>query len=376
MKANNIKIIYFLWLTIIVKLFWFNKESRKNVDLFLSNTSFIRVRTKSIFDTFSGMSTGGAGFRSGWGNVISNAVSLAFPSSCVGQLINIGYLSNELDEDDYPYNPNCGAQSQSNNLCFPGNSLVITRERGEIKLENLRIGEHVLIRDLNTMKFKYSKVEIMLHKDKNIYLDDEWIQVEYLGMEKPLVLSPNHLIFIQYLGEKPHEGNCYYSSQIEKAIGIEVTPQLEKQKNLTSIQAKDIKVGDSVIIYSQERVGWVTRVSIISNVNSNQKNYEYVGRYAPLTTDGYLIVNGVLVSSYSRPFPWPMDLLNPSHNLIDLLARPIVNIEVRFKQIFDYTRNGVVKILKYISNISSKYTFDQSIALSLEIIRAISLFVK
>ncbi|KAH8582365.1 hedgehog-type HINT domain [Cryptosporidium sp. chipmunk genotype I] len=374
MKVNNIKIICSFWLIIFIEFISIKKESDRNADVFYSNPSFIRVRTKSIFDTFSGASAGGAGFKSGWGNVISNTISLTFPSSCVGQLINIGYLSNELDEDDYPFNPNCGAQSQSNNLCFPGNSLVVTRERGEIALEDLKIGEHVLIRDLSTMELKYSKVEIMLHKDKNLYLDDEWIQVEYLGMEKPLVLSPSHLIFIQYLGENPHEGNCYYPNQIENVIGTEVTPQLEKKKNLSSIQAKDIKVGDSVIIYSKERISWVTRVSLISNIKSNQK--DYVGRYAPLTADGYLIVNGVLVSSYSKPFPWPMDLLNPSHNLIDLLARPFINAEIRFKKIFDYTRNEISKILRFISNFSSKYTFDQSIALSLEVIRAISLLVK
>lgn len=376
MKDNNKKIICFFLLIIFIEWILFGVDNSENGIFNHSNLSFIRVRTKSVFDMFSGKTGENTEFRSGWGNVISNAISLTFPSSCVGQLMNIGYLSSELDEDDYPFNANCGAQSQSNNLCFPGNSLIITRERGEIELKDLNVGEHVLIRDFNTMELRYSKVEIMLHKDKNLYIHDEWIQIEHLGMRKPLVLSPNHLIFIQYLGETPQEENCFNHNPIKNIIGIEVTPLLERKKNLHSIQAKEIKVGDSIIIHSKERVSWVTRVSLISNLKNKLKDHRYIGRYAPLTTDGYLIVNGVLVSSYSKPFPWPMDLLNPSHKLIDFLARPFINIEIRFKRTFGYIKREIKWILKFISSISSKYTFDQSIALSLEVIRAISLLVK
>ncbi|OII75185.1 hedgehog-type HINT domain-containing protein [Cryptosporidium ubiquitum] len=376
MKVNHTKIICFFLLIIFAEWILLKIDSSENGIVHRLNLSFIRVRTKSIFDTFSGVTGGNGEFRSGWGNVISNAISLTFPSSCVGQLINIGYLSSELDEDDYPFNPNCGAQSQSNNLCFPGNSLIITKERGEIELKDLNIGDHILIRDLNTMELRYSKVEIMLHKDKNLYFNDEWIQVEYLGMKEPLVLSPNHLIFTQYLGETPQEGNCLNPKLIENVIGVETTPLLEKKRDIYSIQAKDIQVGDSVVIYSKERVSWVTRVSLISNVKNKLKEYKYIGRYAPLTADGYLIVNGVLVSSYSKPFPWPMDLLNPSHRFIDLLARPFINAEIHFQKIFEYTKREIKWILRFISSISSKYTFDQSIALSLEVIRAISLLIK
>lgn len=348
----------------------------KNGIVFRASSSFIRIRTKSIFDSFSGVTGGGSGFRSGWGNVISNAISMTFPSSCVGQLINIGYLSSELDEDDYPYNPNCGSQSLTNNLCFPGSSLVTTKERGEIELKDLNLGEHVLVRDFNTMELRYSRVEVMLHKDENLHVNDEWIQVSYLGMRKPLVLSPNHLIFIQYLGESPQEGSCFEPNLVMNLVGVEVTPLSGRKVDIYSVQAKDIMVGDSVIIDSRERISWVTGVSLISSLENQLKERKYVGRYAPFTTDGYLIVNGVLVSSYSRPYPWPMDLLNPSHWLIDLLARPFINIEIRLQTTFTYTRNWIKRVLEKIGDLSPRYTFDQTTALTLEIVRAISLFVK
>ncbi|KAJ1611774.1 signal peptide and hedgehog-type HINT domain-containing protein [Cryptosporidium canis] len=366
---------YFL-LTVFVGWSLFRSEDGGSDSAFQSDLSFIRVRTKSIFDSFSGISAGSGGFRSGWGNVISNAISMAFPSSCVGQLINIGYLSSELDEDDYPYNPNCGAPSQSNNMCFPGNSLISTRERGEIELKDLSLGEHVLVRDFKTMELRYSKVEIMLHRDENLYISDEWIQVSYLGMRRPLVLSPNHLLFIHSLGENPQDGGCHEPDQIKSALGIEKTPPLERRMNIYSIQAKDIMVGDSIIVDSKRRVSWVTRVSLVSSQGNPSSSHQYVGRYAPLTTDSYLIVNGVLVSSYSRPFPWPLELLNPSHWLIDLLARPFISMEVRSLVAFEQARDWTRWLLQKVSSLSSKYTFDHTTALSLEIVRAISLIVK
>lgn len=376
MREASMKIICYFMLALFLELILFESQDGNDGTVPQTSSSFIRVRTKSIFDSFSSMSGGSTGFRSGWGNVISNAISMTFPSSCVGELINIGYLSNDLDEDDYPFNPNCGAQSQSNNLCFPGNSLVSTKERGEIELKDLKIGEHVLVRDFNTMELRYSQVDIMLHRDENLYISDEWVQISYLGMRKPLVLSPNHLIFIQNLGESPQEGSCFEPNLVKNLIGIEVTPSSESKMDVYSIQAKDTMVGNSVIIDSKERVSWVTGVSLISSPENQLKEHKHVGRYAPLTADGYLIVNGVLVSSYSRPYPWPTDLLDPSHRLIDLLVRPLVNIEIRLQRAFGHTMDVIRRVLKKISDFSSKYTFDQTTALSLEIVRAISLIVK
>ncbi|KAF7459398.1 hedgehog-type HINT domain protein [Cryptosporidium felis] len=375
MKSKKVRRLAFLLLASLSSWF-FSGEKDSKVGPKVQVQSLLNLRTRSIFDSFAGVSGGSGGFRSGWGNVISNAISLSFPSSCVGQLLNIGYLSSELNEDDYPYNPNCGAQSQSNNLCFPGNSLVVTRKRGEIEMRSLEPGEEIQVRDLRTMELRFSRVELMLHRDRETYSEDEWVELEYTGMRRPLVLSPNHLIFIQFLGDNPQEGGCFFSSKIEEGLGLETTPLSETKKSLHSIQAKDARPGDSVIIDSRKRVGWITKVTVKSSLESKVSGGNYFGRFAPLTTDGYLIVNGVLVSSYSKPFPWPAEILHPTHQLLDLLIRPFLFLETHFQRFPPFFRESITRILKSASKVSSKYIFDRSIVLSLEAVRAISLLIR
>ncbi|KAK6589430.1 hypothetical protein RS030_203221 [Cryptosporidium xiaoi] len=374
------KILVILFVIIIntrnIKVTYVNFENNLNENKSLIKESFIRLRTKSIFDSFSSISTGSGSFRSGWGNVISNAITLAFPSSCVGQLLNIGYVSNEYDEDDYPYNPICGAQSQSNNLCFPGTSKVVSRDRGEIMMKDLEVGEYILTRDIKTMEFKYSIVELMLHNDKNMYIEDEWVVVEYLGMKEPLIISPDHFVFIRMLGSEPHEGNCLVESLENLITGIYNTFIYTDNYVLESIIARNLREGYSIVVSnSKYNISWITKVGIVSQKNNvNYDSHNYFGRFAPLTSNGYLIVDGVLVSSYSKPYPWKFELINPTHGLINVLIKPFIFIEQNFKDIMNKSRhyiNFLIKHLPYISK-SKKYTFDNTTPLSLEIARAIT----
>ncbi|KAH8739970.1 hedgehog-type HINT domain protein [Cryptosporidium ryanae] len=342
----------------------------------LNEENFLRLRTKSIFDSFSMASTGPGSFRSGWGNVISNAISLTFPSSCIGQLLNIGYVSNEYDEDDYPYNPICGAQSQSNNLCFPGVSKVISRDKGEIMMKDLEVGEYILTRDLKTMEFKYSVVELMLHKDENMYIEDEWVVVEYLGMKKPLIISPDHFVFIRMLGNEPHEGNCQIESLINIITGTYSTYIYTNKQEIESIVARNLREGHSIIVSdSKYNISWITEVRIINkHNNTGYGENTYFGRFAPLTSSGYLIVDGVLVSSYSKPYPWSFELINPTHKIVNFIIKPFIFIENNFKSLISKSRSHIEFLIKYLFHIFhfKKYLFDHTTPLSLEIIRAIT----
>merc|ERR1719319_33755 len=72
-----------------------------------------------------------------------------------------------------------------------------------------------------------------------------------------------------------------------------------------SILAKDVSIGDMVTVGDGKQIGF----SLVKNIRLESK----MGAYVPLTEAGTLLVDGVLVSSYT----------NMDHRLAHILSQPL-----------------------------------------------------
>ncbi|OII77552.1 hypothetical protein cand_017120 [Cryptosporidium andersoni] len=332
MKFRKFLLIYYIYLWEII----YGIFPKLIIDQHIMiNYSFVRLKVKGILSSLQDFDS--QSFQSDWGNVLSASLQVSFPTSCIGDIINMGYVSVEFDEDDYGFNANCDASSETNNLCFPGENIVLSKTRGYIPIKELEIGEHILTFDYKSLKTKYSEVIMMLHNDPNFYPDDNWIIIKYLNVNIPLILSPNHLIFKLDLSDS-QKGDCEINTNHFKVV---------------SVLAKDIRIGDALIINSINGiiVSWITDINIY-NVKS-QKYLQLKGRYSPLTKDGHLIVNNVFVSSFSKPYQWPVNIIQPNHSFLFKILKPFIflqNINSVYYQIFkskiSYNKIRIYSLLK------------------------------
>ncbi|KAL7065861.1 hypothetical protein ACR3K2_36910 [Cryptosporidium serpentis] len=329
------------------------------------NHSFVRLRVKGILSSIENFNI--QDFQSNWGNVISTSLQVTFPTSCIGDIMNMGYVSVELDEDDYGFNSNCGSSSETNNLCFPGENIVLSKTRGYIPIKELKLGEYILTFDHKSLKTKYTEVIMMFHNDPNFYPDDNWIIIKYLNVNIPLILSPNHLIFKLDLGNSPQKGDCEINTNIFSYFhNLYINNKIDHFK-VVSVLAKDIRIGDALIINSINGiiVRWITDINI-HNVKS-QKYLQVKGRYSPLTKDGHLIVNDVFVSSFSKPYQWPINIIQPNHSFLFKILKPFI-----FLQIYIYKISYIKILIQYIIKILSyflNYKYDNSIPEVLQLLR-------
>ncbi|EEA06187.1 uncharacterized protein CMU_019440 [Cryptosporidium muris RN66] len=362
MEFQKFLLIYYIYLwEIIYRIF-----PKLIIDQqIIINYSFVRLKVKGILSSLQDFDS--QSFRSDWGNVISASLQVSFPTSCIGDIINMGYVSTELDEDDYGFNTNCYANSETNNLCFPGENIVLSKTRGYIPIKELKIGEHILTFDYKSLKTKYSEVIMMLHNDPNFYPDDNWIIIKYLNVDIPLILSPNHLIFKLDLGDFPQKGDCEINTTIFSHFhNIYINNKIDHFK-VVSVLAKDIRIGDALIINSINGiiVSWITDINIY-NVES-QKYLQLKGRYSPLTKDGHLIVNNVFVSSFSKPYQWPVNIIQPNHLFLFKILKPFIFLQIYIYKI-SYIRTLIQYIIKFVSYFSN-YKYDNSIPEILQLLR-------
>jgi len=150
--------------------------------------------------------------------------------------------------------------------CFPGDSLVEMNGGMEKRMDQLRIGD--VIMTLQNDKFETTEVLGFLDKKKNS-------TGKYLNLitedGASLFISGRHTMFVREDG-------------ITK-----------------SVLGEDVKTGDQVIVS--------TGFSTVKEISVSYKT----GAYVPLTSAGTLLVDGVLVSSYT----------NMDHYLAHKLATPV-----------------------------------------------------
>lgn len=149
--------------------------------------------------------------------------------------------------------------------CFPGSGQVTVEGGGQIPMSSLKPGNKVLART-KSGKVVFSEVLLFLHKDigrRSVFLV---IQTED---GQRLALTPNHLIFHSPLLQHerdPSNYQAHFASRLER--------------------------GDYILVHS---TGDTVRPCKVISVTQEERS----GMYAPLTAEGTLFVDGMLVSSYA-----------------------------------------------------------------------------
>jgi len=144
--------------------------------------------------------------------------------------------------------------------CFPASSTVVVKGSGVVPMKDLRIGDEVLVADS-----KYEPVYSFGHYKPKAAV--EMLQIT-TSNKSTVRLSRDHLIYVA-------------------------------SRNTTTIPARHVRIGDQLV----NTVGDVIIVTSVKVVP------EY-GLYAPFTSSGTLIVDGILVSSYATMVPATLEYVS------------------------------------------------------------------
>lgn len=152
--------------------------------------------------------------------------------------------------------------SAANNIggCFSADSLVQTETRGLVPMKDVMIGERVLCSSYNG-KQVYS--DIIMFLDRNHHKEATFINIETAD-KASLTITSKHLIYV--LNTNSSDG-------------------------YTSVFAEEIQVGQYVLVSNGVDRFKPSKVVAIATRISN-------GVYAPLTTEGTIVVDGILTSCY------------------------------------------------------------------------------
>ena len=142
----------------------------------------------------------------------------------------------------YEERPHGSSGGNSGGGCFPASALVQLENGSKIRMDKLKIGDYIKTRD------GFSKVYMFLH-----YLPN--VTENYFKINNKLEISENHFISVN-----------------------------SPKKFIRSI---NIKIGDIIFINNKHE-----KVKSINKIKNT-------GLYAPVTFDGNLIVDDILVSSYA-----------------------------------------------------------------------------
>ena len=161
--------------------------------------------------------------------------------------------------------------------CFSPYSTVEVLDEGAIPMHDVKIGDSIL-----TASGAYESVYAFGHKDANSTTD--FLRIFTDGYLHPLEVTAKHLVFVNSTG------------------GFSLVP------------AEDIKEGD----FLRSTEGRATRVIDIRHIKRN-------GLYAPFTTDGTLVVDGIVASSYMslKAIEYHKFFKNRIHKVSHLAVSPI-----------------------------------------------------
>ena len=149
--------------------------------------------------------------------------------------------------------------------CFPGNSTVIT-DHGSVAVEQVQLGDRVLCLKGNG-KLVFSEVIAFLHYEPNQKAD--YLTIEAIPHGSSIVISANHLIFVA------------------------TTPQKSRQLKTHVKPAGMVKPGDFVVSANGSSTEPV--LIEVKAVHTVKKQ----GVFAPLTSCGTILVDGILASCYA-----------------------------------------------------------------------------
>jgi len=169
------------------------------------------------------------------------------------------------DHDDYYYDDFAGddfagddfADDDDDNVsskigCFSGDSTVVVLNKGTLSMKDLQVGDRV---GTGNMLKPYQTVYAFGHWDLVHSMD--YYQISSSKSKRPLEISGDHLLYVQ--------------------------------GNTGPVRADSVQVGD-VLHYAKHNT-FATVTGIVKGVTKR-------GMYAPLTTDGTILVDGIVASTY------------------------------------------------------------------------------
>ncbi|CAB9504139.1 Intercellular signal essential for a variety of patterning events during development (By similarity) [Seminavis robusta] len=154
--------------------------------------------------------------------------------------------------------------------CFSGDMTVRVRDREwPVKMKDLQVGDWVLQTQQTThendeYEYEYQPIYAMAHVEEDAVM--EYLEIETEHAPKPLVVSRDHLVFL--------EGTKH------------------------PVAAQNLAVGDSLFLMDTTTIHnnatTTTTTTRITNIGTTYRR----GKYAPLTPDGTIVVNGIVASTY------------------------------------------------------------------------------
>jgi len=172
---------------------------------------------------------------------------------CEGQAATVSGYTDGLP---YSVQPIWDASSNACTAgCFPGSATVETESGERVRMDQLRIGDRIRSVNEQTAQSEFTTVYAFLDKQPNVVAD---FVVLTHSDGKEFTVSPFHLVY-RYAG----------------------------LSTLEAVHARTVQVGD--VIHVDDR-----KVVVEAKSFSRQ-----TGWYAPATLNGNLVVDGVMVSSYS-----------------------------------------------------------------------------
>ena len=155
--------------------------------------------------------------------------------------------------------------------CFSGTSEVTVQGRGRVPLMSVKVGERLLAIGQDG-RAVYSELLLFLHNDNTT---PSTFYTIYTSNAKRLSLTANHLIY---------RSTCFSGN---------ATNVLNFAQCAEAVFADDIRIGDVIYhITSDLRQLDPTYVTQITIEHS-------MGKYAPLTTAGNVVINDIIVSCYA-----------------------------------------------------------------------------
>jgi hypothetical protein len=133
-------------------------------------------------------------------------------------------------------------------VCFSSENRVLVEGRGYIRMDRLKIGDMVQVGNN-----EFSRLYSFGHLERNI--QTEYLQIYATGLEDPLEISPDHMVFVDKVGAVP---------------------------------ASAVQVGLNLVAATSGGFATVTKIDVVRRT----------GAFAPFTESGTVIVSDVLASSY------------------------------------------------------------------------------
>ena len=148
-------------------------------------------------------------------------------------------------------------------LCFSGGMQVIVEGRGPVRMDQLKVGDSIL----SSLDGRYSKVYSFGHRDGNGTANFLQIYTESAKPTAPLEITRDHMLYVTSKGD---------------------AEAMNQKRRL--LPAGQVQIGD-LLWTSAEHRGSAARVTKVNVV-------QRFGVFAPFTTTGDIVVNGMLASNF------------------------------------------------------------------------------